>query len=100
MRQQSREYIIILFIGAVLAINYPVLDLFDRPWAPFGIPLLYFYLYLAWLALILVLIAVVERSEIHGSEELPKPTVLEPENISRSGDSDNPPVEQSSNAAR
>ena len=40
MRQQSREYIVILFIGAVLAINYPVLDLFDRPWAPFGIPLL------------------------------------------------------------
>ncbi len=71
MRQQSREYIVILFIGAVLAINYPVLDLFDQPWAPFGIPLLYFYLYFIWLALIIVLIAVVERSEIHEPDEPP-----------------------------
>ncbi len=94
MRQQSREYIVILFIGAALAINYPVLDLFDRPWAPFGIPLLYFYLYLAWLVLIIVLIAVVESSEIHKSEEPPKPGVLESESASRSGDSSgHPPAE-------
>lgn len=87
MRQQSREYIVILFIGAVLAINYPVLDLFDQPWAPFGIPLLYFYLYLAWLVLIIVLIAVVERSEIHQAEEPPKSGGLESDSASRSGDS-------------
>ena len=30
MRQQSRESIIVLFICGVLALNYPVLDLFDR----------------------------------------------------------------------
>ncbi len=90
MRQQSREYIVILFIGAALAINYPVLDLFDRPWAPFGIPLLYFYLYLAWLVLIIVLIAVVESSEIHKSEEPPKPGALESESASRSADSSGP----------
>jgi len=64
MRQQSREYIIILFICGALAINYPLLDLFDRSWAPFGIPLLYFYLYLIWFVLIVLLILVVERSEI------------------------------------
>ncbi len=94
MRQQSREYIVILFIGAVLAINYPVLDLFNQPWAPFGIPLLYFYLYLAWLVLIIVLIAVVESSEIHKSEEPPKPGAPESESASRSGDpSGHPPVE-------
>ena len=94
MRQQSREYIVILFIGAVLAINYPVLDLFDRTWAPFGIPLLYFYLYLVWLVLIIVLIAVVESSEIHKSEEPPKPGALESESVSRSGDSSgHPPAE-------
>ena len=87
MRQQSREYIVILFIGAILAINYPVLDLFNQPWAPFGIPLLYFYLYLAWLVLIIVLIAVVETSAIHQSEEPPKPGALESESASRSGDS-------------
>jgi hypothetical protein len=52
MRQQSREHIVILFVGGVLALNYPLLDLFDRAWAPFGIPLLYCYLYLAWLIII------------------------------------------------
>lgn len=91
MRQQSREYIVILFIGAVLAINYPVLDLFNKPWAPFGIPLLYFYLYLAWLVLIIVLIAVVERSEVHQAEEPPKPGAPESESASPSSDSGNPP---------
>ncbi len=95
MRQQSREYIIILVISAVLVINYPVLDLFDRPWAPFGIPLLYFYLYLAWMILIIVLIAVVESSEVRQSEEPPKPGALESESASRSSDSSgNPPAEQ------
>lgn len=95
MRQQSREYLVILFIGGVLAINYPVLDLFDRSWVVFGIPLLYFYLYLAWLALIIVLIVVVEHSAIHVSEELPKPVATESESVSQSSDpNDNPPAEQ------
>ena len=64
MRQQSREYIVILFIVGVLALNYPMLELFNRPWMPFGIPVLYLYLYVAWLVLIILLIAVVERSQI------------------------------------
>lgn len=64
MRQQSKEGIVILFIGAVLALNYPFLGLFDRGWMPFGIPLLYLYLYLVWLFIIVLLIRVVERSEV------------------------------------
>ena len=64
MRQQSKEHIVILFIGGVVAINYPLLELFDRAWAPFGIPLLYFYLYFAWLVIIVLLIVVVQHSEI------------------------------------
>ena len=64
MRQQSREYIVILFIVGVLALNYPVLELFNRPSMPFGVPLLYLYLYLAWLVLIILLIVVVERSQV------------------------------------
>lgn len=64
MRQQSKEHIVILFIGGVVAINYPLLELFDRAWAPFGIPLLYFYLYFAWLLIIVLLIVVVQHSEI------------------------------------
>ena len=64
MRQQSREYIVILFIVGVLALNYPMLELFNRPGMPFGIPVLYLYLYAAWLVLIILLITVVERSQI------------------------------------
>jgi hypothetical protein len=72
MRQQSREYIVILFIIGALALNYPVLGLFDRSEALFGIPLLYFYLYLMWLTLIILLIAVVQHSEVREPEQ-PKP---------------------------
>jgi hypothetical protein len=64
MRQQSKEYIIILFVVSVLALNYPFLDLFDRAWLPFGIPLLYLYIYLIWFVIIVLLIAIVERSQI------------------------------------
>ncbi|MDG4553858.1 MAG: hypothetical protein P9E24_06380 [Candidatus Competibacter sp.] len=80
MRQQSREHIVILFVGGVIALNYPLLDLFDRAWAPFGIPLLYCYLYLAWLVIIVLLIVVVEHSEIREPGEPPKPLVPPPEN--------------------
>ncbi|HOB62515.1 MAG TPA: hypothetical protein PKI41_10395 [Candidatus Competibacteraceae bacterium] len=68
MRQQSREYIVILFIVGVLALNYPIVELFDRSWMPFGVPLLYFYLYVVWLALIILLILVVQHSEIIGAD--------------------------------
>ncbi len=81
MRQQSREHIVILFVGGVIALNYPLLDLFDRAWAPFGIPLLYCYLYLAWLVIIVLLIMVVEHSEIREPGESPKPLAPPPENI-------------------
>lgn len=74
MRQQSREYITVLFVGAGLAINYPLLELFNRPVTLFGIPLLYFYLYCIWLVLIIVLIIVVERSEVPEPEEPLHPT--------------------------
>ena len=79
MRQQSKEAIVILFISAVLALNYPFLDLFDQEWMPLGIPLLYLYLYLLWLVIIVLLIIVVERSEVrepgeHGELEHATPT--------------------------
>ena len=80
MRQQSREYIVILFIVGVLALNYPVLELFNRPWMPFGIPVLYLYLYLMWLVLIILLIVVVERLQVAESE----PPAAPLENTSRS----------------
>ncbi len=73
MRQQSREYIVILFVVSVLALNYPFLDLFDRAWLPFGIPLLYLYIYLVWLIVIVLLIVIVGRSEIREPDQPPPP---------------------------
>ena len=69
MRQQSKEYIVILFVVAALALNYPFLDLFDRLLLPLGIPLLYFYLYLVWFVIILLLAVVVEHSEQRDPEQ-------------------------------
>ena len=80
MRQQSKESIVILFIGAALALNYPFLGLFDRLWMPFGIPLLYLYLYLVWFVVIVLLIGVVERSEVRelGDHGEPGSSAAEP----------------------
>ena len=89
MRQQSREYIVILFIVGVLALNYPMLELFNRPGMPFGIPVLYLYLYAAWLVLIILLIAVVERSQIPEPDQPTTP----PANAARP-ESETAPAEQ------
>jgi hypothetical protein len=82
MRQQSKEYIVILFIVGIVAINYPMLELFDRPWMPFGVPLLYLYLYLVWFALIVLLVVVVQHSEVGGPDQARPPP---PEGASRPG---------------
>ena len=68
MRQQSKDSIVILFVFGSLALNYPFLDLFDRAWMPFGIPLLYLYLYLLWLAIIGVLVVIVRHSQLPSIE--------------------------------
>lgn len=73
MRQQSKEYILILFIVSVMALNYPFLDLFDTAWMPFGIPLLYFYIYLFWFVIIILLIVIVQHSEIRDPDPPPPP---------------------------
>ncbi|HCK81149.1 MAG TPA: hypothetical protein DIC59_06750 [Candidatus Competibacteraceae bacterium] len=78
MRQQSKEYIAILFVVSVMALNYPFLDLFDTTWLPFGIPLLYFYIYLFWFVIIVLLIVIVEHSEIHEPERPTPPSAKPP----------------------
>ena len=59
--ERLSECLIVLFVGGVLAFNYPVLALFDHLLLPFGAPLLYLYLFLAWLAVIVLLAVVVEK---------------------------------------
>lgn len=43
-----------LFLLGCLLFNYPILSLFNREIFPFGIPLLYLYLFSVWLLLILL----------------------------------------------
>lgn len=71
MKRHCREHIIILFSIGVLALNYPLLSLFDHLVLPLNIPLLYLYVFLVWLLLIVALAFIVELS-VSRSEERPR----------------------------
>lgn len=62
MKQRDREYIYILFMVGIIALNYPVMSIFDRQVLPLGIPLLYLYIFLIWLAIIVLLAVIMEKS--------------------------------------
>lgn len=50
-----------LFLLGCLLFNYPLLALFNVPGTFFGVPVVYVYLFAAWLLLIALVAAVVER---------------------------------------
>ena len=58
----GQRLVAIVLLGCVL-FNYPVLSLFSKPAALFGIPLLYFYLFAMWALLIGLMAYVIERRE-------------------------------------
>jgi len=47
-RRSCRERLIALCIFGLLALNYPLLELFNKSATWFGIPVLFLYLMLAW----------------------------------------------------
>ncbi|HEY6002977.1 MAG TPA: hypothetical protein VIV57_08875 [Anaeromyxobacter sp.] len=51
----------IFMMGCVL-LNYPILSLFSRPLDIVGIPLLYIYVFAAWILLVGLLALVIERT--------------------------------------
>jgi hypothetical protein len=53
--------LIALFALGVALFNFPLLAVFNSPQMLFGVPVLYVYLFGAWLALILLVMRVVER---------------------------------------
>ena len=53
----------VLFFLAVILFNYPILSLFNLDIFPFGLPLLYIYVFSAWVV-ILILIALATRSRV------------------------------------
>ncbi len=52
---------IALFLLGCLLFNYPLLAVFSRHTIIFGIPLLYVYLFSAWLGLIVLIVLIMEK---------------------------------------
>jgi hypothetical protein len=50
-----------LFLLGLLLFNFPLLNLFDRPVAVLGVPLLYAYVFAAWALLIGLMAFVLEK---------------------------------------
>jgi hypothetical protein len=59
--QLSGQRLAAVFLLGFALFNFPVLSLFDRPGRLFGLPLLYAYLFLAWLLLIAIMALLIER---------------------------------------
>lgn len=59
------QRLIALFIVGWLAFNYPLLSLFNGAGTWFGIPRLYAYLFIVWLAFIALLTFIVEKNILH-----------------------------------
>ena len=58
----GQRLVAIVLLGCVL-FNYPVLSLFSKPGALFGIPLLYLYIFAVWALLIGLTAWLIERRE-------------------------------------
>ncbi len=58
---RSQRLVALFFLGCVL-FGYPLLELFDHGGDIFGIPLLFAYIFAAWVVLIVLIVAVVEGS--------------------------------------
>jgi hypothetical protein len=62
------ERLVALFILGAVLFNPPFLSIFNRAAHLFGIPLLYVYLFFAWVFLITLSAVVVERAEEEDGE--------------------------------
>jgi hypothetical protein len=67
--RESKAGLITLAIGGGLALNYPLLSLFDHAVSVFGIPLPFVYLFVVWALLIAGMAVLIER---HGSKDTAK----------------------------
>ncbi|WP_221931019.1 hypothetical protein [Telmatospirillum sp. J64-1] len=57
-----RERLVAAFMMGLALFNPPLLAVFNAPTMLWGIPLLFVYVFLAWLGLILALALIIERS--------------------------------------
>jgi Na+-driven multidrug efflux pump len=54
-RLNLNESWIIFFVLGIIMMNYPFINIFNKPTQLFGIPVFYLYMYLGWLVSILVI---------------------------------------------
>lgn len=73
--KRKNERLIVLLIIGCLALNYPLLSLFDKGASLFGIPLLYLFLFTFWALFILLIAAIIERKQFPriANLKIPKP---------------------------
>jgi hypothetical protein len=60
--KRAPRLVALCMLGCVL-FNYPILALFNVPVAVFGIPVLYVYIFTAWVLLIVLMALAVERGD-------------------------------------
>jgi hypothetical protein len=58
------QRLLVLFFFGVLALNFPLLALFNKTVLWFGIPLLYLYLFVFWILFIVCIAFVTERKKL------------------------------------
>ena len=58
------QRLLVLFAFGCLALNYPLLALFSKRYLWYGIPLLYFYLFVFWALFILCIAIITERKKL------------------------------------
>ena len=59
---KGQRFVALWMLGMVL-FNYPILMMFNVPGALFGVPVLYLYLFFAWVTLIALMAYLAESSD-------------------------------------
>lgn len=77
-KERQNDQLVVLFLLGVLAMNYPLLAMFDRSFSWQGIPVLYLYLFGSWLLFIFLLaITLSKRSRSKPPVQFPKAENME-----------------------
>lgn len=59
--KRRRERLVVVVIAGFLALNFPMLSVFDVQQLLFGIPLLYWYLFGIWFGFLIAVALILER---------------------------------------
>ena len=62
--RRRRERLVALALLGLLALNYPLVALFNHTTLVLGIPLLYLYLFVAWLVVIVLVARAISQIEV------------------------------------